>query len=432
MLATLGFLSVILLLIAVMTKKLTPTVALIAVPTVMALIGGFGFEVGAFITSGIKTIAPTGVMFIFAILFFGVLSDAGTFDPIIKKIIKTVGTDPVKIAIGTAILAMIVHLDGSGAVTFLVAIPAVMPLYDAIGMSRSSLATVVALAAGTMNIVPWGGPTIRAATSLNVPVTELFNPVLVPVIAGIITVLVIAGVIGKKEKARIGSLALANVENTNIEEDPEKIKLRRPKLFIVNILLIIAAIGIMISDLLPPQVVFMFAFCIAVVVNYPNVKDQRERVDAHAKEALMMASVLFAAGAFTGIMQETGMITAMSEVIVGLIPTSMGRFLPVLTGIVAMPLSLLFDPDSFYFGVLPVLTSTASQFGVDPIMVGRAAILGQMTTGFPVSPLTASTFLLIGLSGVDLGDHQKKTIPYAFLVTIIMLVVAIVTGVITF
>ena len=220
MLATLGFLSVILLLIAVMTKKLTPTVALIAVPTVMALIGGFGFEVGAFITSGIKTIAPTGVMFIFAILFFGVLSDAGTFDPIIKKIIK--------IAIGTAILAMIVHLDGSGAVTFLVAIPAVMPLYDAIGMSRSSLATVVALAAGTMNIVPWGGPTIRAATSLNVPVTELFNPVLVPVIAGIITVLVIAGVIGKKEKARIGSLALANVENTNIEEDPEKIKLRRP------------------------------------------------------------------------------------------------------------------------------------------------------------------------------------------------------------
>lgn len=431
MLATLGFLSVILLLVAVMTKKLTPTVALIAVPTVMALIGGFGFEVGGFITTGIKSIAPTGVMFIFAILFFGVLSDAGTFDPIIKKIIKTVGTDPVKIAIGTAILAMIVHLDGSGAVTFLVAIPAVLPLYDAIGMSRSSLATVVALAAGTMNIVPWGGPTLRAATSLNVPVTELFNPVLIPLICGLASVLVIAGFIGKSEKARIGNIALANIE-TNLEEDPEKIKLQRPKLFIVNILLIAAAIGVMISDLLPPQVVFMFAFCIAVVVNYPNVKEQRERVDAHAKEALMMASVLFAAGAFTGIMQETGMITAMSEVIVGLIPTSMGRFLPVLTGVLAMPLSLLFDPDSFYFGVLPVLTSTAGQFGVDPIMVGRAAILGQMTTGFPVSPLTASTFLLIGLAGVDLGDHQKKTIPYAFLVTIIMLVVAIVTGVITF
>ena len=176
----------------------------------------------------------------------------------------------------------------------------------------------------------------------------------------------------------------------------------------------------------------MFAFCLAVVINYPNVKEQRARVDAHAKEALMMASVLFAAGAFTGIMKETGMITAMSEVIVGLIPTSMGRFLPVVTGVLAMPMSLLFDPDSFYFGVMPVLTSTAAQFGVDPIMVGRAAILGQMTTGFPVSPLTAATFLLTGLAGVDLGDHQKKTIPYAFAVTIVMLIVAITIGVITF
>ena len=432
MLATLGFLSVVLLLLAVMTKKLTPTVALIAVPTIMAFIGGFGFEVGGFITNGIKTIAPTGVMFIFAILFFGILGDAGTFDPIIKKIIKAVGNDPVKIAIGTAVLAMLVHLDGSGAVTFLVTVPAMLPLFDAVGMSRSSLATIVALAAGTMNIVPWGGPTLRAATSLNVPVTELFNPLLLPVLAGLIFVLLIAGFIGKKEKARIGNIALDKVGNTEEEVDPEKLKLQRPKLFAVNILLIIAAIGTMISNLLPPQVVFMFAFCIAIVVNYPNVKEQRERVDAHAKAALMMASVLFAAGAFTGIMKETGMITAMSEVIVELIPTSMGRFLPVVTGVLAMPMSLLFDPDSFYFGVMPVLTSTAAQFGVDPIMIGRASILGQMTTGFPVSPLTASTFLLIGLAGVDLGDHQRKTIPLAFLVTIVMLIVAIAIGVITF
>jgi len=431
MLAFLGFLSVVLLLVVVMTKKLSPTVALIAIPTIMALIGGSGIEVGAFITNGIKTIAPTGVMFIFAILFFGILSDAGTFDPIIKKIIKAVGTDPVKITIGTAILAMIVHLDGSGAVTFLVTIPAVLPLYDALGMSRTTLATVVALAAGTMNIVPWGGPTLRAATSLNVPVTELFNPVLIPVVVGIISVLVIAGFLGKMEKKRIGDLTLANIAKSETEVDEKTLSLKRPKLFPINILLIVAAIAVMISNLLPPQVVFMFAFCIAIVINYPSVKVQRERVDAHAKEALMMASVLFAAGAFTGIMKDSGMITAMSEVIVGFIPNSMGKLIPVITGIVAMPLSLLFDPDSFYFGVLPVISNAASLFGVDPLMVGRAAILGQMTTGFAMSPLTASTFLLIGLAGVDLGEHQKKTIPWAFLVTIVMLIVSLVIGVIT-
>ncbi len=432
MLAILGFLSVVLLLIAVMSKKVTPIIALIAVPTVMALFGGFGFEVGNFITDGIKTIAPTGVMFIFAILFFGILSDAGTFDPIIKTIIRAVGSDPIKISIGTAILAMIVHLDGSGAVTFLVTIPAVLPLYDAVKMSRTSLATVVALAAGTMNIVPWGGPTLRAATSLNVPVTDLFNPVLIPVVVGLVFVIAIAGFIGKKEKERIGAIALANVANVDAQVDAEKARLARPKLFIVNIILIIAAIAVMISNKLQPQVVFMFAFIVASVINYPSVKEQRERVDAHAKEALMMASVLFAAGAFTGIMKGTGMIEEMSKVMVNVIPTSLGKFFPIITGVLSMPLSLLFDPDSFYFGVLPVLTNTAGQFGVDPVMVGRAAILGQMTTGFPVSPLTASTFLLIGLTGVDLGEHQKKTIPYAFLTTIVMLVVALIIGVIAF
>lgn len=437
MLSVLGFLSVILLLVAVMTKKLSPTVALIAVPSVMALIGGFSFaEIGTFITDGIKTISPTGVMFIFAILFFGILSDAGTFDPIIKKILQVVGSDPIKIALGTAILAMIVHLDGSGAVTFIITVPALLPVYDAIGMSRATLATIVALSAGTMNMLPWGGPTLRAATALNVPVNELFNPMIIPLIAGLIVVLGFAAFLGSREKKRIGAEALAAVENldhnqVNAETDELALSLKRPKLFIVNVFLIIAAIAVMISNLLSPQVTFMFAFCIAIVINYPDVKLQRELIDAHAKEALMMASVLFAAGAFTGIMKGSTMITAMSESIVQLIPDSMGRFIPVIVGATSMPMSLLFDPDSYYFGVLPVLASAASQFGIDPLMVGRASIIGQMTTGFPVSPLTASTFLLIGLTNVDLGDHQKKTIPLAFAVTIVMLIVSLVIGVIT-
>jgi CitMHS family citrate-Mg2+:H+ or citrate-Ca2+:H+ symporter len=437
MLAILGFLSVILLLAVVMTKKLSPTVALIAVPSVMAFIGGFGFkEVSGFITDGIKTISPTGVMFIFAILFFGILSDAGTFDPIINKILKVVGNDPVKIAIGSAVLAMCVHLDGSGAVTFIIAIPALLPLYDAVGMSRATLATIVAIAAGAMNIVPWGGPTLRAATSLNVPINELFNPMIIPVVAGLITVLIIAGFLGKNEKKRIGDAFLANASNIDLsginkEADEKKLSLKRPKLFAINIILIIVAIAVMISNLLQPQVTFMFAFCLAIVINYPSVKLQRELIDAHAKEALMMASVLFAAGAFTGIMKGSTMITAMSESIVQVIPTAMGRFIPLIVGVVSMPLSLLFDPDSFYFGVLPVLSSAAAQFGVDPIMVGRASIIGQMTTGFPISPLTASTFLLIGLAGVELGDHQKKTIPLAWLISLVMLAVSVLIGVIT-
>lgn len=452
MLACMGFLTVIVMLALIMTKKASPLVALIAVPVVSGIITSFfrltppaeeGGEavvnvmqnlknLGEYITgpSGIGSVAATGVMFIFSILFFGILTDAGTFRPIIRKVINLVGTDPVKIAVGTAVLAAIVHLDGSGAVTFLICIPALLPLYDAIGMRRTTLATIVALSAGTMNVLPWGGPTIRAATALGQSnVTEFFMPVLPGVIAGLICVLVIAVMLGKAEKSRIGEINLnSGAGYVEPELTEEEQALLRPHLFWVNIVLIVLAIVALLKSGYAPAVVFMIFYVLATVINYPSVKESKARVDAHAKACLMMCSVLFAAGCFTGIMKETGMITAMAETLVKVIPDTLGKFFPVIMGVISMPASLLFDPDSFYYGVLPVLSQTAEGLGVSALSVGRAAILGQMTTGFPVSPLTAATFLLTGLSGVDLGEHQKKTIPLAFLVTIVMLVVCLITG----
>jgi CitMHS family citrate-Mg2+:H+ or citrate-Ca2+:H+ symporter len=444
MLAFLGFITVIGMLALIMTKRTSPTIALIAVPVITGMIASFfapvvdgkvafaALDMGKFITSGIGTVAATGVMFIFSILFFGILTDAGTFRPIIRGILKVIGTDPIKITIGTALLAMIVHLDGSGAVTFLICVPPLLPLYDAVGMKRTTLATVVALAAGTMNMVPWGGPTIRAATALQMDVMALFSPVVVPLVCGLVCVFVIAFFLGSAEKKRIGGAALQAAASYKEELSAEQQALLRPKLFVVNVLLIIAAIVTLIclAKFFAPQVVFMFAFVLAAVINYPSVKTQKERVDAHAKSALMMASVLFAAGAFTGIMRGTGMITAMANSLVAVIPQSAGKFFPVITGIIAMPASLLFDPDSFYYGVLPVLGNTAAGFGVEAVNVARAAILGQMTVGFPVSPLTPATFLLVGLAGVDFGEHQKKTIPIAWAVSVFMLIVSLITGVI--
>ncbi len=444
MLAIIGLLTILVMLGLIMTKKMQTLLALIIVPVIGCLVAGYtgviqvkgGFTLATmsgYITKGIQNIAPTGVMFIFAILFFGIMTDAGAFDPIISGILKVVGTDPVRIVVGTMVLASIVHLDGSGAATFLIVVPAMLPLYRKLGMQPTTLCLATALGAGIMNMLPWGGPTIRAITALNSSVDKIFNPMIIPMVAGYVMGIIVCIIVGRREKKRLGEISVdGQIELHATELTEEQKALRRPKLFLINILLIIAAIVVLVLNILPPAVIFMLATVLTLLINYRDIQTQKILVDSHAKEALMMASMLFAAGSFIGIMQNSGMLLAMAKGIVTLIPASMGKFIPFVVGILGTPLSLVFDPDSFYYGVMPVLSKAVSGMGLDGLNVARAAIAGQMTLGFPISPLTGSTFLLIGLAGVDLGDHQKKSFLWLWLVSIVIVVVGFIVGAVRF
>ena len=443
MLALLGFATIVVTLALVMSKRVSTLVALIAVPTVTGLIaaileaqgGGLlqALEIlsGKYMGAGLTSIVSTGVMFIFAILFFSTCSDAGVFDPIINRILKLTGEDPVKICLGTFLIGCLIHLDGSGAATFLIAVPACMPMFKKMKMNIWVEATLIALAAGIMNVLPWGGPTIRAASAMtgmgfSVTASELWVAILPAWLVGLAGCACVAIWLGKKEKMRIAAGIPARTTGTltAAEGTASNMNLQRKGWhWVFNLALIIVVLAVLIMGWMSPAVTFMIGYAVLLMVNYPKADMQNEIINHHARAAFLMVSIVFAAGVFTGVVKNSGMLEAMTGTLVSVIPKSMGKVIAPVVGIFSVPLSLLFDPDSYYYGVMPVLANTVLAMGGDAMAVAKASIMGQMTLGFPLSPLTGATFLLLGLSGQDLGDHQKNTLPYAWLVSILMVAV---------
>jgi CitMHS family citrate-Mg2+:H+ or citrate-Ca2+:H+ symporter len=167
MLALAGFAMIVTFMVLIMTNRLSAITALLLVPVLFALLTGFGPQMGPMMLDGIKNIAPTGVMLVFAILYFGLMTDAGLFDPIIDRIRRVAHGDPLKIIVGTALLALFVSLDGDGATTYIIVVTAMLPLYRRLGISPLILTAMNMLVGGVMNILPWGGPTARAMSVLH-------------------------------------------------------------------------------------------------------------------------------------------------------------------------------------------------------------------------------------------------------------------------
>ncbi|MBE5972804.1 MAG: citrate transporter [Lachnoclostridium sp.] len=429
-----GFLTIAGILLLLNRKVVSPYVAIAGVPMITCILIGHGAHLGDYITKGLGSVATTGIMFIFSVIFFGVISETGAFEPFINTIIKATKGDPVRLIIGVFFFAMLVHLDGSGVVTVLLVVPAMFPIFKKLHMRNTALALPLGLAAGIMNAVPWGGPTLRAATALKMDVMELWIPFIPTQIFGLFAALIICIFVGRGEKKRLISEGILqegtgfNFEEFSTKPTEEQLKMRRPNLIVINWCLIIGVLGLMVSSVLAPVVSFMIGVCLALIINYRDPQVQRNLIEEKGKDAILLCSVIFAAGILMGIMGQSGMSEAMANMMVRLIPSSFSEFLAPIIGVLSVPLSILFDPDSYYYGIMPIIVEVAEALGVNGVNIARASIIGQVTLGWPLCPMIGTFFLFTGMCELDIGEWQKYAFKYFFLVGVLMTAFAWMTG----
>ncbi|MEV7524751.1 citrate:proton symporter [Streptomyces sp. NPDC091371] len=483
MLTFLGFAMIATFLVLIMMKKMSPIAALVLIPALFCVFAGQGAHLGDYVIEGVGKLAPTAAMLMFAIVYFGVMIDVGLFDPIVRGILRFCKADPVRVVVGTAVLAAIVSLDGDGSTTFMITVSAMYPLYKRLGLSLVVMTGVAATANGVMNTLPWGGPTARAATALKLDAGDIFVPMIPALAVGLIFVFVLAYVLGLKERRRVGLLSLPETaERQERDQEPEREQdhelvmasagaeatpagtgapagpgtgtsegspagsgsgsgsddgfqgldprrpTLRPKLYWFNAGLTVALLTAMIMELLPIPVLFLLGAALALTVNFPHMPDQKARIAAHADNVLNVAGMVFAAAVFTGVLTGTGMVKHMADWLVGAIPEGMGPHMALVTGLLSLPLTYFMSNDGFYFGVLPVLAEAGAAHGVSPLEIARASLVGQAL--HMSSPLVPAVYVLVGMAKVEFGDHTRFTVKWAALTSLVVLAAGMLFGII--
>jgi len=444
---------IIVFLLLVMTKKMQPFTALVLVPLgftlVGSLIGLYNTQVaetlklaatdvtlwdrirviGAWTVSGLTKTSGTALMLLFAIMFFAIMLNAGLFDPVTSFIIRLAKGDPVKVLVGTAAAAAMVSLNGDGTTTTLICCTAFIPIYKRLNLKMMNLGVLVIMMNTIMNLLPWGGPTARVISVLDgVGEQAILNALIPGMAVAVVYMLGVSYYLGLKERKRVGiqTLTEEDIHALTAAGSPEEEALKRPKLIFVNAALTIAAVVMLVLGTFPAVFIFLVATALALMINYRDISDQKSRIQDNAGDALQVVILVIGAGIFMGLFTYSGMSDALASSMITFIPPQLGRVWGLVTAIVSAPGTFFLSNDAFYYGVLPIFAEAGYQYGFTALEIGTASLLGQAF--HLLSPLVAFIYLLLRLTGLDMGEWQKESAKWGVGVFVIFIAMAAITG----
>lgn len=427
MLTAIGLSAMLLVVYALVKGKAAPLIVLTLIPIGAAALAGFNpQQIGEFANKGALSVAPIASLFIFAILFFSAVREAGIFEPLVQALLRFAGDRVVRVTVATSVVAMIAHLEGIGAATFLIAIPAFLPIYRRLHMSEYDLLLITGLSAGVVNFAPWGGPIGRAALAMHLNPVDLWTGLIPVELVGVVCALTVAFMVGKRAER---NLALTTSGSISVDQPAVDAKasangathaeMRTGRvMYWCNVALTVGAIACLVFTRISPTIVFLCALAVALLLNFRTPQAQLAHIKRHAAEALTMGALMFAAGCFLGVMDGSGMLPRISAALTSLMPGFVGPYIHILIGSISLFIGALFSPDPFYLGLMPMVDGIARAHGIPSDSVARAMMIGE-SIGFSISPAVPTAYLAAGLAGCEIGEFMRRSLLTVWVVSLI-------------
>ncbi|PKE30708.1 citrate transporter [Rahnella sp. AA] len=439
-LALVGYVLIACLMFFLIKGKATPISLFIFLSVVAGFCAGYSpLEMNEYIIKGVMQTAPNAVLFTFSIIFFSIMTDAGVFQPLVNWLTKLAGNNVTAIVIVTGFIATVAHLDGSSVPSVLITVGAMLPVYKKMGIRPVVLLCMLAAGMGVTNITPWAGPLARVAAVSGLDVNELYHHLIPTQVVGLVCIIFLGAFLGVREQKRI-RLGLDIPENVS---EPEKYVQGdvhnnaapgNKALFYMNVLLVIGVTVLLLVTKIQAYVIFMCAFSVAMIFNHRSLKLQEGVMKKYAYSAYMISGTVMAAGAFVGILGgggEHSILTEMADVVLHVMPAALGTHLHIIMGVLGGLIGFVIGPDAFFYGIYPLVAKVGTSYGLTWEQMGLTMVVGKNIT-MMLSPVFATTYLAIGLTGVELKDHIRFSFTPVVIISLIMVFSLVLTNTVPF
>lgn len=427
-----GFLIIFIMVFLLLKEKAIPVSMFVFLPITGALINGFSItEIAKFVTAGCSIVWPMAALFVFTVTYFDLMADVGLFDKVVEYSVRIANGNVIGVLLAIYVIATVASIAADSPSTYLITMVPLLPLVRKLNIRVSSAMLVTCMAISVMNLLPWGGAVNRACITVGIDSGVMWKPLIPVQIFGWFCALIAVFFIGFGEKKRgAGKNVSGDVRVVQSNDSEEAKSLKRPKLLWFNVLLTVIVFALLFTTDLPNYFIFMCGCVLALVVNFPDVQQQKERINVHAEDSLMSVATVLSAGVLVGVLNNSGMVVAMASMIITILPAALGPYLHLVFGFLGGFIGLGVNPDPLYYGLLPILIEVMANFGVSAESVAYALMIGGDSC-FTLSPVIAGTYMALTVSGLSYREHMRRSLIPLWILGLFMLAFAMFVGLVT-